>query len=425
MRKRIAFTIITACVLLITGCGVSNSAEVSVGADRQMAENIGQNDTEENIATDGVADYPAAIMVNDTVYLVEGNPMPAEVDESAIIGYTESYTDTFPENNGETNFNPELGMPYTQVEDGIAVFYKNEWYLGTPFYNQEYNSNNMEFISSQDSMDETEEINFETHQELKLIGVVDTYANANELTALFEDRDSLERMISFNQILNDQFEFYEIYNQPLQSKFYWNMDDSFLKCYDGVPIKNQEIEIDGENCFISTLNSFQLNLNAYNHFFDFIGEGRGFCESDFQYKRNEKVPIILGSDYKSYYSIGDSIKLNYLEKDFEYEIIGFFEQGLNIKIENSEYSMNKYLCIPFFEFDGNVIDDSEKVFWLRCYEEKNLGYIKVDIINDLSEEETIEFYKTKIQESAEKLMLKYSTLDIIYDISSEIANNNE
>ena len=83
------------------------------------------------------------------------------------------------------------------------------------------------------------------------------------------------------------------------------------------------------------LNSFQLNLNAYNHFFDCIGEGRGFCESDFQYKRNEKVPIILGNDYKSYYSIGDSIKLNYLGKDFEYEIIGFFEQGLNIKIENS------------------------------------------------------------------------------------------
>ncbi|MDE5865364.1 MAG: hypothetical protein K2H31_02015, partial [Lachnospiraceae bacterium] len=80
-----------------------------------------------------VADYPAAIMVNDTIYLLEGNPMPAEVDESAIIGYTESFTGTFPENNGETNFNPELGMPYAQVEGGIAVLYKNEWYLCTPF----------------------------------------------------------------------------------------------------------------------------------------------------------------------------------------------------------------------------------------------------------------------------------------------------
>lgn len=87
----------------------------------------------ENVSTEGVADYPAAIMVNGTIYLLEGIPMTAEVDESAIIGYTESFTDTFPENNEETNFNPELGMPYAQAEGGIAVLYQNEWYLATPY----------------------------------------------------------------------------------------------------------------------------------------------------------------------------------------------------------------------------------------------------------------------------------------------------
>ncbi len=137
MRKRIVFIMATVCALLITGCGASNSEEDPAGTDNQIkvmyVENAEQTDAEENISIDGVADYPAAIMVNDTVYLVEGTPMPAEVDESAIIGYTESYTDTFPENSGETNFNPELGMPYAQVEGGIAVLYKNEWYLGTPF----------------------------------------------------------------------------------------------------------------------------------------------------------------------------------------------------------------------------------------------------------------------------------------------------
>ena len=140
MRKRIVLIMAIACVLLIIGCGASNSAEDPAGTDNQIkvtyVENAEQTDAEENIATDGVADYPAAIMVNDTVYLMEGDPMPAEVDESAIIGYTESYTGTFPENNGETNFNPELGMPYAQVEGGIAVLYKNEWYLGTPFSNE-------------------------------------------------------------------------------------------------------------------------------------------------------------------------------------------------------------------------------------------------------------------------------------------------
>ena len=88
-----------------------------------------------NLSAEGVSDYPAAFMANDTIYLIGEVPMPAEVDDSAIIGYTESFTDTFPENNGETNFNPELGMPFAQVEGGIAILFQNEWYLGTPFSN--------------------------------------------------------------------------------------------------------------------------------------------------------------------------------------------------------------------------------------------------------------------------------------------------
>ncbi|MDO5406013.1 MAG: M56 family metallopeptidase [Eubacteriales bacterium] len=81
---------------------------------------------------DAQTDYPAAIMVEDTVYLLSAEPSPVEVDESVIIGYTKSYTGTFPEKNGETNFNQELNMPYARVEGGIAVLYENEWYLCTP-----------------------------------------------------------------------------------------------------------------------------------------------------------------------------------------------------------------------------------------------------------------------------------------------------
>jgi len=77
-------------------------------------------------------DYPAAIMAEGTVYLKSVSAMPAEIDESAIIGYTTSYTDTYPEKDGETNFNRELNMPYARVEGGIAVLYENEWYLCSP-----------------------------------------------------------------------------------------------------------------------------------------------------------------------------------------------------------------------------------------------------------------------------------------------------
>lgn len=49
MRKRIALIMVTVSVLLMAGCGASNSAEGPVGVDSQMVENAGQTDIEENI----------------------------------------------------------------------------------------------------------------------------------------------------------------------------------------------------------------------------------------------------------------------------------------------------------------------------------------------------------------------------------------
>ena len=77
-------------------------------------------------------DYAAAIMVNGEIYYKTVTAIPVEIDESAILGYTDSYTDTFPKKDGETNFNNELGMPYARVEEGIVVLFDNEWYLCRP-----------------------------------------------------------------------------------------------------------------------------------------------------------------------------------------------------------------------------------------------------------------------------------------------------
>ena len=77
--------------------------------------------------------YVEGIVVNGVFYEKSYQPMPAEVDDSAIIGYIESYTDTVPKKDGETNISKDLvGAPYAEVEGGIALLYKNEWYLCSP-----------------------------------------------------------------------------------------------------------------------------------------------------------------------------------------------------------------------------------------------------------------------------------------------------
>ena len=70
------------------------------------------------------------ILVDGVFYEKSYQPMPAEVDESAIIGYVESYTDTIPKKDGESNISKDIiGAPYAKVEGGIAILYENEWYL--------------------------------------------------------------------------------------------------------------------------------------------------------------------------------------------------------------------------------------------------------------------------------------------------------
>lgn len=77
-------------------------------------------------------DYPAAIMVEGKIYLLNAEPIPGEIDESAIVGYTSSYTDTFPEKDGETNFDRELNLPYAKIRDSIVILYEHEWHWCTP-----------------------------------------------------------------------------------------------------------------------------------------------------------------------------------------------------------------------------------------------------------------------------------------------------
>ena len=83
-------------------------------------------------STDVATDYPAAIMVDAQIYYLSSSTVSTEIGESAVIGYTQSYTDTFPAKDNETNFNRELQMPIAAVDGGIAVFYDDAWHLCWP-----------------------------------------------------------------------------------------------------------------------------------------------------------------------------------------------------------------------------------------------------------------------------------------------------
>lgn len=131
MKKVMQIVLILTCMLGLIGCTISGSETDSESSYGSVSV-IDETDSQSNFESVSGTDYPAAIMVDGEVYVMEGEAMSGEVADSAIMGYTTSYTDTFPQKDGETNFNRELEMPYAKVKDGVAVLYENEWHLCTP-----------------------------------------------------------------------------------------------------------------------------------------------------------------------------------------------------------------------------------------------------------------------------------------------------
>lgn len=94
MRKRIAFIMVTACILLITGCGNSSSAEDPAGADSQMVENAKQTDTEEKTAFENIdegedieAETVKEMTMEALMELYESDGLTLKVEEEGLEGF--------------------------------------------------------------------------------------------------------------------------------------------------------------------------------------------------------------------------------------------------------------------------------------------------------------------------------------------------
>ena len=68
------------------------------------------------------------ILYKNNLYITTGKQIPAEIDDSVIVGYINSVVplSQFPSNEGEANFG-EVGNPYALTADGLLVLLNNEW----------------------------------------------------------------------------------------------------------------------------------------------------------------------------------------------------------------------------------------------------------------------------------------------------------
>lgn len=270
----------------------------------------------------------------------------------------------------------------------------------------------------------TEVIDKEESVVINCLGVADLYdtkgmMNYNEF---FSDNSSLSNLKEFNAKLNTEFEYFELGFQHLEQDTYYAGDKKFSDFDVEENLTNQVVNVDGNVKYVTPFKTVHFGQRTFNLLFDAddIYEGVGFNDADFT--DDATVPVILGYDYKEFYHLGDILELNYIFKPTKFEVIGFFKENTTFTLNISEYNLNQYICLPYFDIVTIPEDKDAELFQLRYYLQKNHGYIAIPS-HTTFDDKVLEKYKTSFSNLSNSYDLNYMMMDFLnYIIREPLAN---
>lgn len=174
------------------------------------------------------------------------------------------------------------------------------------------------------------------------------------------DSRSLENAKEFINELRNQDDFiYTKYNA--EQNVIINRDEMEKR---GVEDKDINQFIYSESYDFSSINlaSYQMDRLGFEYFNFKMYDGRSFSEDDYILEsESDKLPIILGYNYKDIFNIGEKIKYIYAGKEMEGEVIGILEKNSAIFNDNI-YSMplDNRIILPLADFKYIAKDGEEQ-----------------------------------------------------------------
>lgn len=238
--------------------------------------------------------------------------------------------------------------------------------------------------------------------------VINLYDINDNLTykKFFDLDGSLTRLKKMNKDLNSNFDFVELSFQSLEYLGYYNEDKSFSRSSKNFDATNQKVQIDGKETYVTPLKTVQLGKTIFSEMKDKISEGISFTDKDFEFSYGISIPVILGAEYESIYKLNDTFSLEYLQNIFEFKVIGFFNKGANIVINQNKTILDNYICMPYFNIEEEPTDDKYHLFQQRYYFQKNDGFIKISNQN-IDKDAEYKLYKNKLNQIAKENSLLY------------------
>lgn len=228
--------------------------------------------------------------------------------------------------------------------------------------------------------------------------LVDLESTENgSLRQLLNQDDLLTRLNAFNEDLrkSEQFTFIEFLPNVVEIIGEWDKPAELVNGYEyGDDLRNQTVSLEGKELLITPINCISMDQYAWNLYDLSLSEGSEFEDIDY-ILTEKKLPLILGSEFKDYYSLGDEIPLVYFFEEWTGVVKGFLEEDEVIKQDWNEYLLNKTILVPSFrEVSEELGIDLQK----RLYYAQLEGYVLLEDKSDYS----------KASKEIKKLSQKYN-----------------
>ncbi|EGG87759.1 hypothetical protein HMPREF0491_00933 [Lachnospiraceae oral taxon 107 str. F0167] len=234
--------------------------------------------------------------------------------------------------------------------------------------------------------------------------VVDNYKTdkytQKELAQITGSDSFIDTLQKFNAELNstDTVDFYEMKFGTVDFIGKWDKPKDLANGYGHKDLTDQEVTIKGQSEYITPVNAFILNKKTMEKLgLDYLSE------QDFIY--NGEFPLVLGSGFKEYYNIGDTIPIAYLRENFNGKVVGFYDKDLTLDKWAQHCNSYSTIIIPYMDNLESKDDyENRKEFFYTYNIFRNSGYIYFP--------NTLDYEKNKdaVEEIAQKYNLDYTVL---------------
>lgn len=152
--------------------------------------------------------------------------------------------------------------------------------------------------------------------------------------------------------------FHEIIKNKYDENISFYSDENLqVKNFDGI---NKFTSPGGSNEDFSWVRAINIDLNFVNNFEFKIDVGRYFSKEDFKSSNSLNTPIILGSEYKKFFNLGDIIeyKNQYGGDIRKLKIVGFLEKNSIFISDENTINLDSYVIFSLKDINNTISLDS-------------------------------------------------------------------